>query len=133
MAIENSKRTCGTCTMCCKLLAVPELKKPEGIWCDGCAIGVGCRIYNHKPQACTEFECLWLKGYGEDNERPDKTKIVITVQADGETLTFFEDRPGLTRKRYQERLEHVLTSGIPVLIICRQERVLIRPAFLGGV
>ena len=26
-------RECGTCTLCCKLIAVAALGKPPGVWC----------------------------------------------------------------------------------------------------
>ena len=29
-------RTCGTCTLCCKAVAVEELAKPIGDWCPHC-------------------------------------------------------------------------------------------------
>ena len=31
------------CTACCRLLSIPELKKPAQTWCEDCGIGEGRR------------------------------------------------------------------------------------------
>ena len=38
-------RTCGTCTLCCKVMAIAALKKPMNKWCEFCDKGAGCKIY----------------------------------------------------------------------------------------
>lgn len=74
---ETKVRTCGTCTACCKPLAVEELEKPPGEWCMHCDIGKGCRIYEGKPSSCSEYRCEWLKGFGDEASRPDHTKVIL--------------------------------------------------------
>ena len=54
-------RSCGTCTLCCKLLQVPEVEKPLGEWCRHCDKGVGCTIYAERPQRCRDFFCGYLQ------------------------------------------------------------------------
>ena len=34
-------------------------------------------IYARKPLSCHEFQCEWLKGFGEERDRPDKTKVIL--------------------------------------------------------
>jgi hypothetical protein len=34
-------RSCGSCTLCCKLLRIEALDKPRDIWCRHCAVGRG--------------------------------------------------------------------------------------------
>lgn len=70
-------RTCGECTVCCKTHLVNELNKPAGTWCGYCEQGHGCSIYSKRPQGCRDFACAWLKGYGEDKDRPNLSQIVI--------------------------------------------------------
>jgi hypothetical protein len=53
-------RSCGGCTMCCKVLGITELQKPVGKWCKHCEIGYGCRIYETRPAECRTFHCAWL-------------------------------------------------------------------------
>jgi hypothetical protein len=53
-------RECGSCSLCCKLLDVPEAGKPNHEWCPHCRPGHGCRIYAQRPDICRGFACLWL-------------------------------------------------------------------------
>lgn len=75
----TSNRTCGSCTACCKTHDVKELgfEKVAGVWCKHCKPGSGCRIYKDRPSNCREFRCDWLKGVGADEERPDRSKVVL--------------------------------------------------------
>src|SRR4051794_7389373 len=62
-------RACGSCSLCCKLLPIRELEKPENKWCVHCkpASG-GCTIYADRPPSCREFACHWLisKNLGDE-------------------------------------------------------------------
>jgi hypothetical protein len=46
--------------MCCKVLVIDELKKDAGPLCKDWCKGVGCSIYEKRPQVCRDFECEWL-------------------------------------------------------------------------
>jgi len=78
---------CGTCTACCRIFDIPELSKPAGKWCDHCAIGRGCQIYDSRPEVCREFRCFWLISQGREDPRerlapelrPDKCKVVLSA------------------------------------------------------
>lgn len=77
---------CGSCTACCRVFDIPELKKPAGKWCEHCAIGKGCKVYDDRPQMCVEFECLWLLSQKREDPqehlppelRPDRCKVVFS-------------------------------------------------------
>jgi hypothetical protein len=77
---------CGTCTACCRVFDIPELAKPAGKWCEHCAIGRGCMIYEDRPPVCRTFECMWLLSQQRENPRerfkpelrPDKCKVVLS-------------------------------------------------------
>jgi hypothetical protein len=76
---------CGSCTACCRVFSIPELKKPAGQWCQHCTIGKECRVYESRPQMCRDFECLWLQSQSQDDRvkfppelRPDKCKVVFS-------------------------------------------------------
>lgn len=82
---------CGTCTMCCKVMRVQELQKPDNKLCDHCTVGVGCKIYDHRPITCAAFRCLWLQTQTAGNTmplnlRPDKSKVVLHTSADGGSI-----------------------------------------------
>lgn len=54
-------RSCGKCSMCCKLLYIIEMNKPANKWCEHCKPGFGgCSIYETRPQICRSFACGWL-------------------------------------------------------------------------
>jgi hypothetical protein len=72
-------RTCGTCTLCCKILSVPEIDKPEGRWCPHVRQGKGCGIYAERPRQCRTFDCLWLLDPALGPEwKPEKAKFVFS-------------------------------------------------------
>jgi len=85
----QSERNCGTCTLCCKVLLVESLSKPQGQWCDRCAVGEGCRRYDERPAECRMFVCgfLTLRELDE-NWRPSLSKLVVCLEG-GESKTIF--------------------------------------------
>ena len=52
---SSVERTCGDCTLCCKVMAIEELAKPVGTWCPHCKPGRGCRIYPDRPGRVPEL------------------------------------------------------------------------------
>ena len=64
-----SASPCGSCTLCCKILDVPQLGKAAGVWCSSCTPGQGCGAYEERAQVCREFECIWLQTKGKDHRR----------------------------------------------------------------
>ncbi len=77
-----AERECGSCTLCCKLLGVKELNKPQGEWCKHCDIGKGCKIYDSRPNECRNFTCMWIVGMLPEEMKPDKVHAVFTVTKD---------------------------------------------------
>ena len=76
-------RQCGTCTLCCKLMGIGALDKPQGAWCVHCQPGQGCGIYPDRPQECRNFHCLWLTDESLGEEwYPKKSKMVLTHEGD---------------------------------------------------
>ena len=74
----ETSRSCGSCTLCCKVLGVEEFDKPVGVWCSHCAPGRGCKAYDQRPATCRAFSCLWLLDSAlPDAFRPDRCKVVL--------------------------------------------------------
>ncbi len=74
-------RTCGACSLCCKLLPIAALDKPHDRWCAHCRPGAGgCMIYESRPQTCRDFACHWLAdaSFG-DHWAPLKAKMLVQV------------------------------------------------------
>ncbi|MFC0284652.1 hypothetical protein ACFFJB_13745 [Camelimonas abortus] len=87
-------RTCGSCTLCCKVMGIAALAKPRGRWCPRCRPGKGCASYATRPQECRSFACLWLGGgFLGDEWRPDRCKMVLYTEHGGARLVVQTD-PG---------------------------------------
>jgi len=53
-------KSCGSCTTCCTVMGVPELRKRPWEACPHVKAGVGCGIYAERPSGCRAFICGWL-------------------------------------------------------------------------
>ena len=102
--IAATGRSCGTCSLCCKLPAIPELAKPANEWCEHCRPGKGgCGIYAARPQVCRSYNCYWLIGLLGDEWQPTKSKMVVQSEIDesrGRRLLFLLDHS--TPDRWRE-------------------------------
>jgi len=86
-------RACGTCTLCCKVIAVADFDKPPGVWCPHCVRGKGCGIYETRPTDCRTFFCEWMHTSSLGPEwKPERAKFAL-VTGEGGHLTAFVD-PG---------------------------------------
>ena len=75
-------RECGSCGVCCKVPVIndEELQKPSGAVCMHFAKGVGCTIYETRPQTCRDYHCGWrMMSNLDDDWRPDKSGVYITI------------------------------------------------------
>ncbi len=114
-------RSCGECTACCKTHQVEALQKPQGKWCVHCAIGVGCKIYDQRPQECVEYSCEWRNGSGSESDRPDKIGVLVdAVISDDRTealirvVEVLEGR--IERPRIRRMVQYFLASGLAVYV-----------------
>jgi hypothetical protein len=99
---QKSVRSCGDCIACCVYFEIKDKKldKPlmkhcpyltlpgavvggmayyTGKHCDG-----NCKLHGTalKPDTCVKYECLWLQGYGGEEDRPDKSVIIFDENSD---------------------------------------------------
>jgi hypothetical protein len=137
-------RTCGDCVACCIYLQIddPVLKKkgmkhcpfvetdePEVPGQSVCFTGKGCKIQNAKPETCVGFQCEWLKGNGDEEDRPDLCGILVDRSKGIENA--IECKP-LWPGAYDEpagagAIERISRSvGEPALVISFYERFLVR-------
>ena len=76
-----SERSCGSCTVCCRILEIGALDKPAGILCRH-NTGTACGIYSERPEACARWYCLWRKiGALPDALRPDRSGVVFSLES----------------------------------------------------
>lgn len=127
-------RTCGECTLCCKVMGVKDegFEKPKDRWCQHAKKGRGCAIYETRPPICQTFKCLWL-GSGDDMRadlRPDKIHGLLTNTTDGKNIVIHEDPgyPGHARQALRVATDNWLRLSPEhyVIVVCGTKRT-----FLG--
>lgn len=85
-------RTCGSCTLCCKVMGIEELEKPPGRWCSLCAPGRGCKAYDERPPSCRIFSCAWLTSdFVPEALKPNRSKVVLALDLGGTRLVAYPD------------------------------------------
>ena len=102
-------RHCDSCTLCCKLLSVPALRKEPGVWCEHCEVGSGCRIYADRPDACRTFACEFLLDATlTEAWRPSTSRLVLVESKPEKLLIAYVDpqRPDVWKKEpYYSKLK----------------------------
>lgn len=123
-----NSRLCGPCTVCCVVPVLPKTAKPvgkkeAGVPCskltNTCSAG-GCSIYSTRPKVCREYECQWKVGWFTDEDRPDKSGLLVEYrnqQPLGMHVAFIEARPGAaTSTQGKQMIESV--ANREVVTIC---------------
>jgi hypothetical protein len=79
----STKRECGACQLCCRLLPTEEINKPANQRCPKQKHGVGCSIYAERPMSCALWNCRWLVDQTTGElPRPDRAHYVIDMMPD---------------------------------------------------
>lgn len=79
----STRRKCGDCQLCCKLLPTKEIGKLANQRCEHQRTGKGCMIYARRPFSCQVWSCRWLtEDDTADLSRPDRAHYVIDVIPD---------------------------------------------------
>jgi hypothetical protein len=104
-------RSCGTCSLCCKVFSVQDLSKPAGQWCIHAVARSGCGNYDNRPQACRQFLCSWRLDPKLGPEwKPEISRFVLSEDRDRGAVTVTID-PGMPlawkREPYYSRLKQL--------------------------
>jgi len=128
-------RSCGVCSLCCKLLPVAELGKPAAQWCVHAVRGGGCGNYADRPATCRQFFCAWRRDPSLGAEwKPDLARFVLSRDSAAQALVVTVD-PGMPlswkRQPYYERLkrmsEQAFRQGRKVLVSLRGQTTVVLP------
>jgi hypothetical protein len=71
-------RECGECTVCCYVASIDGLTDSY----TPCKYqAAGCTIFGlpERPAVCSSFQCSWLRGFGDDTDRPDLIDALFTI------------------------------------------------------
>lgn len=124
-------RTCGTCTMCCKLLGIKELDKPSDKWCPHCDVGHGCKIYADRPPSCVEFACAYIMEPDLPEElRPDRCRVVMwaPIEANDKFIQFNVDPAypdAWKTSAMRTAIESILSYGSDIIISTGNHRAIL--------
>jgi len=130
---EERQRECGRCILCCKIMAVPQIDKPELTWCKYLdRRRKYCKKYDVRPKACREFNCLWLMGMFGENDSPENTNVVFSVNNPKgdliQCIIAFELYAGAANEGRAKRIiQRVVLKGVPVIIVYGDGRNLLLP------
>ena len=131
--MTNGRKECGDCSLCCKVLGIPELEKPKDRWCSNFKAGTGCGIYKDRPPSCRNFICRWLSDPTMGPEwKPSVCKMVVDSRP---SLFVVHVDPAVTRpwsaEPYMSVLKRLsaqgLTKGVIVTVIERRRTIVILP------
>jgi hypothetical protein len=138
----SSERSCEDCTLCCKVMAIDQLEKPAGSWCQNCSPGRGCKIYAERPTECQTFNCLWLSDERLGvHWKPNKSKIVLTTSDDGLEIRCDPGFPDAWRKEpFRSQIGKWAEAGelndVTILVVVGERMALVtrdRDFYLGVV
>ena len=131
--MTEAQRQCGDCSLCCKVLGIPELDKPKDTWCPNFLAGAGCRIYADRPSSCRNFVCRWLSDAMMGPEwKPSVCKMVVDSKP---SLFVVHVDPAVSRPWRAEPYFSVLkrlsaqglAKGTLVMVIERRRTIIILP------
>jgi hypothetical protein len=106
---------CGNCTVCCRDLYIPETDSKEGDLCKYCKEGVGCLIYDKRPEACKIFECCWRQmQHAHIDLRPDNCGVCFEKFSDRVIVGSTDDE---LSKLIIGQISYFQREGISVLIV----------------
>jgi len=130
MKIELKKieRTCGDCTLCCKVLGIKELDKPPLVYCTHAIKDHGCAIYATRPESCQTFVCQWLiSSWLPEWAKPNKIHGVIGTTDNDENLILWEDPgyPGVASTKLKDILRIIVAAGQLIIVACGKKRTLL--------
>ena len=94
MQTSKEIRECKECISCCIVSEVKEdsFFKPAGEKCKHCS--KGCQIFdtNERPKICSSYKCAWLRDFGGEEDRPDKSGVLISIsEFNGGTWIFVQE------------------------------------------
>jgi len=127
-------RSCGSCTLCCKVYEVPVLAKAPGKWCTHCKPGRGCGIWETRPQFCRTFYCRYMLDpmFGPE-WKPDVAKFVMNYQPNN-TFSISCDpgaRHAWKKEPYYTGLKRMalqlLNAGITLYVSDGFEKIIVTP------
>ena len=111
-----SNRHCGECTICCAVMPVTELQKPEYTACSYCTT-TGCTVYESRPLTCRGWSCEWWTGrLGlTEEQRPDKLGLLFSFHP--RFIVAHECQPGSALNPEAIEVLNRLKGQLPIMYV----------------
>jgi hypothetical protein len=131
--VSDPAKQCGECSLCCKVMGIPELRKPKDTSCLHIVPHKGCDIYAERPQSCRNFACHWLlnRAIG-DAWKPSTCHMVIeakqrskVIHVDPDFAEAWRAEPYFSEIRAMAKTG--LVNGAMTLVIERFRTIVILP------
>lgn len=122
LPILQSNRSCGECDACCVWLDVEDegIAHTRGVRCPRLGDDGKCQSYDERPRTCRDFECLWLVGFGGEEDRPDRLGVILHLMPPTSGVVVVaanEIRPGaVDEKRAAETIKEIAWQA-PVITV----------------
>ncbi len=120
-------RDCGNCVACCVWAEIKEIDKPPLTPCQHLKEKAvegetrqSCEIYETRPSACKDYFCSWLIGFGEDEDQPNKSGVLMDTQVTAEhgLVLFARDLwPGATDMEMGKRAIQRISEEMHLLVM----------------
>ena len=123
-------KDCGECSLCCKLLDVPNLAG-SGEWCPHCKPGKGgCSIYDNRPKECLGFDCFWRAESWPDYLRPDRCKVIFEALPGVKTIliSIEPSKPDAWKKKnIVDVIKKLRSKGRPLVLRTKNDTAFFIP------
>jgi len=128
---QQPTRQCGECGVCCVVGEVREGKfiKPAHTPCQYLSASgpKRCTLFgkSKRPGMCGQFQCAWLRGYGQTADRPDKSNVMISINHlnKGTWIFAIETKPDAFKTTGKQMILDTATKvNLPVIVVKAESR-----------
>lgn len=131
--MSDPAKQCGECSLCCKVMGIPELRKPKDAACVHIIPGKGCEIYERRPPSCRAFACHWILDSAiADAWKPSTCHMVIeakqrsmVIHVDPDFAEAWRDEPYFSEIKAMAKAG--LAKGAMTLVIEKLRTIVVLP------
>lgn len=110
----NRRNECENCNLCCKLMAIAAIDKPENEYCQFISDGK-CSIHGiTQPVECKNFECFYRAKIVDENP-VDSHVVIFTANYMGKLSLFFLEEIEESAMQYSKLMLIALGNGYNVV------------------
>lgn len=109
----------------CQYLDSSGTKQDNLVYLTGKSKQGNCTIYQERPSPCKEYKCAWLDGYGNEEDRPDKSLVMFDNKHG--MINGYQARPLAPNHEVAEVIDRMSKSlKTPIVVMSFYERRIVR-------